>query len=147
MQILLKSTNPKISSIPAIKMQLKIKTHKREELVDITDLIRHRIPISQGVVHIFVSHTTAGITINENADPNLPTDILNFLNKLIPQGRWLHDKIDNNADAHIKASLIGSSISIPVEEGKLQLGTWQNIFLCEFDGPRERNIIVSFLGS
>ena len=147
MQILLKSTNPKISSIPAIKMQLKIKTHKREELVDITDLIRHRIPISQGVVHIFVSHTTAGITINENADPNLPTDILNFLNKLIPQGRWLHDKIDNNADAHIKASLIGSSISIPVEEGKLQLGTWQNIFLCEFDGPRERNIIVSFLGA
>ena len=147
MQILLKLTNPKISSIPAIKMQLKIKTHKREELVDITDLIRHRIPISQGVVHIFVFHTTAGITINENADPNLPTDILNFLNKLIPQGRWLHDKIDNNADAHIKASLIGSSISIPVEEGKLQLGTWQNIFLCEFDGPRERNIIVSFLGA
>ena len=147
MQILLKSTNPKISSIPAIKMQLKIKTHKREELVDITDLIRQRIWICQGVVHIFVVHTTAGITINENADPNLPTDILNFLNKLIPQGRWLHDKIDNNADAHIKASLIGSSISIPVEEGKLQLGTWQNIFLCEFDGPRERNIIVSFLGA
>ena len=129
-------------------MQLKIKSTKREELIDITPLIEEKIKnVKNGILHAFVPHATASITINENADPNIPLDIINFLNKLVPQGKWLHDRMDNNADAHIKASLIGNSISVPIENGKLQLGTWQDIFLCEFDGPRERKIILNVLRS
>jgi len=129
-------------------MELIIKTEKREEFIDITDVIEKKIEdmkIEKGILHIYISHATAGITINENADPNLPIDILNFLGKLVPKGKWMHDRIDNNADAHIKTSLIGNSISIPIESGKLQLGRWQNIFLCEFDGPRERKIILNLV--
>jgi len=126
-------------------MELSINTNKREELVDITSLVEKNIDIKNGILHIFIPHATAGITINENADPNLPEDITDFLNKLVKKGIWRHDKIDNNADAHIKASLIGNSVLIPVENGRLQLGRWQNIFLCEFDGPRKRKIILSFI--
>lgn len=127
-------------------MEITVNTNKREELVDISDLISEKIEIDKGVLHVFVPHATAGITINENADPNLPKDISNFLNGLVPQGKWLHDRIDNNADAHIKTSLIGNSVSIPIEKGKLVLGTWQDIFLCEFDGPRKRKVIINFIG-
>jgi secondary thiamine-phosphate synthase enzyme len=126
-------------------MELSINTNKREELVDITSLVEKNIDIKNGILHIFIPHATAGITINENADPNLPEDITDFLNKLVKKGIWRHDKIDNNADAHIKASLIGNSVLIPVRDNKMQLGTWQNIFLCEFDGPRKRKIILSFI--
>ncbi len=123
-----------------------IQTNKREELIDITALIEEKVKgFNNGIAHIFVPHATAGITINENADPNLPVDITNFLNRLVPKGKWLHDRIDNNADSHIKASIIGNSVSIPVKEGKLQLGTWQDIFLCEFDGPRRRKIIINVI--
>ena len=126
--------------------ELTIKTGKREELIDITALIEEKVKdFEKGIAHIFVPHATTGITINENADPNLPVDITNFLNRLVPQGKWLHDRIDNNADSHIKASIIGNSVSIPVKEGKLQLGTWQDIFLCEFDGPRRRKIIINVI--
>jgi len=125
-------------------MELTIKTNNREELVDITNLIEDKIKeINKGIINIFIPHATAGITINENADQNLPKDISNFLKNLIPQGRFMHDRIDNNADAHIKASIIGNSVSVPVESGKMRLGTWQNIFLCEFDGPRQRKIILN----
>ena len=127
-------------------MEISVSSKKREELIDITPLIREKIEgVEDGILHAFVPHATAGITINENADLNLPIDIANFLNKLVPQGAWLHDRIDNNADAHIKASLIGNSISVPIKNGRLQLGTWQDIFLCEFDGPRKRRIILNVI--
>ncbi len=126
-------------------MELIIRTSKREELVDITNLIEDNLKIEKGIIHIFVPHATCGITINENADPNLPKDISDFLNKLVKKGVWLHDRIDSNADAHIKNSLIGNSTSIPVYDRKIQLGKWQNIFLCEFDGPRKRKIILNFI--
>ncbi len=129
-------------------MELSINTNKREELVDITSLIKEELrknKTKNGILHIFISHATAGITINENADPNLPQDITDFLNKLVKKGIWKHDKIDGNADAHIKASLIGSSVFIPIENEKMQLGTWQDIFLCEFDGPKKRKIILNFI--
>ena len=127
---------------------ISTKTTKRQELKDITDLVRETLgasDIKDGAVHIFIPHATAGITLNENADPNLPKDISNFLKQLVPEGKWMHDRIDNNADAHIKASLIGNSVLIPVKDGEMQLGTWQDIFLCEFDGPRSRNIILNQL--
>ncbi len=128
-------------------MEIKVQTKKREELVDITNLIKNKIEIKKGILHCFIPHATAGITINENADPNLPKDISNFLRDLIPQGKWLHDRIDGNGDSHLKSSLIGNSVSIPIENKKLVLGTWQDIFLCEFDGPRERRIILNEISS
>ena len=126
-------------------MELTIQTNKREELIDITNLIQEKIEIKNGILHVFVPHATCGITINENADPNLPKDISNFLNQLVPEGKWMHDRIDDNADAHIKTSLIGNSIFVPIKNKGLELGTWQNIFLCEFDGPRKRRVILSFI--
>jgi len=126
-------------------MELTIKTSKREELINITNLIEDKVNTDAGVVHVFVPHASAGITINEGADPNLPKDISNFLKKNVPQGKYMHDKIDNNADAHIKASLIGNSVFVPIKNKKLQLGTWQDIFLCEFDGPRTRKVVLNFL--
>jgi len=129
-------------------MKLEIQTSQREELIDITSLVKKELDkseIKNGIIHIFTPHATCGLTINENADENLPKDISDFLNKLVKRGVWMHDKIDNNADAHIKTSLIGNSVSIPFQDKKLQLGTWQDIFLCEFDGPRKRKVILSFL--
>lgn len=126
-------------------MELSINTNKREELIDITSLVEKNIDIKNGILHIFIPHATAGITINENADPNLPKDITDFLNKLVKKGIWKHDKIDDNADSHIKASLIGNSVAIPIENKKMLLGRWQNVFLCEFDGPKKRKIILNFI--
>ncbi len=127
-------------------MEFTIKTSKREEFIDITNLVEKKVrEIDEGLVCIFVPHTTACVTINEKTDPNISIDINNFLNKTVPRGKWLHDVVDGNTDAHIKTSLIGNSINIPVKNGKLQLGTWQCIFFCEFDGPRERKIILTFI--
>ncbi|MEM4244961.1 MAG: secondary thiamine-phosphate synthase enzyme YjbQ [Candidatus Nanoarchaeia archaeon] len=126
--------------------EIKIRSTKREELIDITKKVEELIKgVKEGVVFLYVPHATAGITINENYDPNVNEDILEFLRNLIPKGRWKHDKIDDNADAHIKSSLIGVNQLIPVKDGKLLLGKWQSISLCEFDGPRERTIIVKTL--
>jgi secondary thiamine-phosphate synthase enzyme len=99
------------------------------------------------VCTVFAAHATAGITLNENADPNIGVDFLSALRKLIVEhDGWLHDRIDDNAAAHIKSALVGPSVSIPVEDGKLALGTWQDVFFCEFDGPRSsRNVIVTIV--
>ncbi len=125
--------------------RLSIRTHSRSELMDITGLVRevvHKSKIEKGVCYVFVPHTTAGITINENADPSVRQDILGELNKLVPwQGDYSH--LEGNAAAHIKASLVGSSETIPVEKGDLVLGTWQGVFFAEFDGPRRREIWVT----
>ena len=130
--------------------KISVQTNKRNELVDITELVETEIESfsdenKEGLVNIFIPHATAGVTINENADPNLPKDISNFLTDKIPQGKWLHDKIDGNADSHIKSSVIGNSVMIPFQKGRLLLGQWQDVFLCEFDGPRKRRIILSFI--
>lgn len=126
--------------------ELCIRTSSKNQVIDITsqvDEIVGNSGISEGTCHVYVSHTTASITINENADPNIGGDLLEALNRLVPEGVWQHDKIDDNGAAHIKASLIGPSETIPVRDGKLLLGTWQAVMLVEFDGARERQLIVT----
>ncbi|MEM1535687.1 MAG: secondary thiamine-phosphate synthase enzyme YjbQ [Candidatus Pacearchaeota archaeon] len=126
-------------------MEITIKTNKREEIIDITEKINEivkKTKIKKGFCIVFVPHATAAITINESYDPAIKEDFLSLLRTMVPKGKWLHDKIDNNADAHIKSAIIGSSVVIPIANSKLQLGTWQGIMFCEFDGPRERKIIL-----
>src|SRR5574341_1704988 len=123
---------------------LTVKTDAAQQLVDITTTIRHVVResgVARGVCHLFVPHTTAAITINENTDPDVKQDIVNILESLVPsRARYLHG--EGNAHAHAKASLIGPSLFVFVEAGQLVLGTWQSIFFCEFDGPRTRNLFV-----
>ena len=124
---------------------LKILSHQREELVEFTDEVQSKLAESgakEGIVCLYVQHTTAGLTINENADPDVPRDMLHALRTLIPQHGMGFRHGEENSDAHIKASLVGPSVTIPVTEGKLLLGRWQGIFLCEFDGGRERKVIM-----
>ncbi|OED12013.1 hypothetical protein A9239_06560 [Methanosarcina sp. A14] len=129
-------------------MQLKIETSKRIELVDITSQVQEEVmkcEIIEGICLISTRHTTAGIIINEN-ESGLKEDILDLLNKLVPAGAgYRHDRIDNNADSHLKAVLIGASEALPVSAGKLELGTWQRIFFAEMDGPRSRTVNVTLL--
>lgn len=124
--------------------RLEIVTTARVELIDITTKISQVVSesdVKEGVCYIFVPHTTAAITINENADPSVRQDILNEFNKIVPlENRYSHR--EGNADAHIKSTLIGTSQVVPVENGRLVLGTWQGIYFCEFDGPRRRRVLV-----
>jgi secondary thiamine-phosphate synthase enzyme len=126
---------------------LRIKTRTKAELVDVTSPVAgcvHESGIQSGVCQVYVSHTTAGVLINENADPGVLEDILATLDRLVPwNGPYRH--IEDNAAAHIKAILVGTSQTIPVRDGKLALGRWQGIFLAEFDGPRERELRVTML--
>lgn len=128
--------------------KLNIKTTKREILVDITNEIKQIVKnskIKEGICRIFVPHTTAGITINENADPAVKRDIIKYLKELIPKDpNFSHS--EGNSDAHIKSSLIGSSISIIIHEGKFVLGTWQGVMFAEFDGPRNRKVFIQVQG-
>ncbi|HMH45047.1 MAG TPA: secondary thiamine-phosphate synthase enzyme YjbQ [Pyrinomonadaceae bacterium] len=124
---------------------LKVRSHQREELVEFTDQVREKLKKSEakeGVVVLYVQHTTAGLTVNENADPDVPRDMLHALRTLIPQHGMDFRHGEENSDAHIKASLIGPTVTVPFAEGKLLLGRWQGIFLCEFDGGRERKVIM-----
>ena len=129
----------------------KIQTHQREVLVDITDQIVSITETSQvqnGLIHVYAQGATAAIMIQENWDESVQTDVVHFLRKIIPQGVWLHDRQDGNGDAHLKAGLVGPSETIPIISGKLGLSRWQNIFFCEFDGPRqERSIVCTILPS
>jgi len=124
---------------------LKVRSHEREELVEFTDAVQKQLSASnqkEGLVVLYVQHTTAGLTVNENADPDVARDMLHLLRTLIPQHGMGFRHGEENSDAHIKASLVGSSVTIPFSEGKLLLGRWQGIFLCEFDGGRERQVIM-----
>ncbi|HHV23357.1 MAG: secondary thiamine-phosphate synthase enzyme YjbQ [Methanosarcina sp.] len=129
-------------------MKLKIETSKRIELVDITSEILKEVrksEIPKGICLISTRHTTAGIIINEN-ESGLREDILDLLNKLVPAGTgYRHDRIDNNADSHLRAVLLGASEALPILEGKLELGTWQRIFFAEMDGPRNRTVDITLL--
>jgi secondary thiamine-phosphate synthase enzyme len=125
--------------------EFSVRTRKQQEMVDITGRVRDLVQqsgIREGICLVYVPHATAAVAINENADPNVCEDILDALAGLIPEGKWRHDRIDNNAAAHIKATILGPSEAVPVREGRLRLGTWQSLMLVELDGPRERTIIV-----
>ncbi|MBI4560796.1 MAG: YjbQ family protein [Candidatus Rokubacteria bacterium] len=120
-------------------------TSKRLELIDITRQVASVVAASkvkEGLCTVFARHATAAVVINENADPGFRQDVLSLLDKLIPEGVWEHDKVDDNGAAHLKATLLGPSQVIPVRDGKLLLGTWQGITLVELDGPRKREIVV-----
>jgi secondary thiamine-phosphate synthase enzyme len=123
-------------------------TSSAETMVDITNEVRAVVAENpeHSLCALYARGATSAIMIQENWDPNIGTDILNCLSGLVPKGKWLHDRVDNNADAHIKAGIVGASETIPIEDGGLLLSTWQNIFFCEFDGPREqREVVVTLL--
>ncbi|MBF0425718.1 MAG: YjbQ family protein [Magnetococcales bacterium] len=124
---------------------INIRTRHREELIDITGHVESAVRssgIRNGLVSLFAQGATAGIMIQENWDESVQRDAIALLAKLIPRGVWLHDHQDGNGDAHLKSGLVGPSESIPVIDGHLGLSTWQNIFFCEFDGPRDQRSIV-----
>jgi secondary thiamine-phosphate synthase enzyme len=128
---------------------ITISTHQREILVDITEQVKSVVResgIRDGLVSVYAQGATAAIMIQENWDDSVQTDVVNLLKKMIPKGVWLHDKQDGNGDAHLKSGLVGPSESIPIINGEPGLSTWQNIFFCEFDGPRnERRVVVTVL--
>jgi len=123
---------------------ISVKTGSRNEMVDITSSVQKEISkagVDEGLCVVYVPHTTAGVTINEGADPAVCTDIVSKLNDLVPPNAG-YRHMEGNADSHIKASLVGSSVTVLVEKGRLVLGTWQKIFFCEFDGPRSRKVFI-----
>jgi len=128
---------------------LRIRTNKSQEIIDITSQVEEAVKkskVKEGLCCVYARHATCAIIVNENHDPSVCEDILDMLNKLIPEhAAYKHDKIDSNAHAHIKAAILGPGEVIPVKEGKLQLGKWQGIALAEFDGPREREVIVDIV--
>jgi secondary thiamine-phosphate synthase enzyme len=122
---------------------LTFSSRSREEMIDITREVEKNLPADgDGVCVLFVRHTTCGLTVNENADPDVRTDMLGFLKRLIPQHESHFKHGEQNSDAHIKSSIVGSSVTVPFEKGKLLLGRWQGVYLCEFDGPRERQVLL-----
>jgi len=127
--------------------KISIKTSRRIELIDVTGQIQNIVSKSKakdGICFVFCPHTTAGLTINENADPQVKRDIINTLNKLVPDNAgYAHS--EGNADSHIKSSLFGSSLAIFIEDGQLAFGTWQGIYFCEGDGPRSREVWIKIL--
>ncbi len=126
---------------------LNVRSKSKTEFIDITEDIRSLVResgIKHGTCHIYVPHTTAGVTINEGADPAVKRDVLTTLNRLVPfEGDYLH--MEGNSAAHIKATLVGASQTVFIEDGKLILGTWQSIYFCEFDGPRHRRVLVRII--
>jgi len=129
--------------------EIILSTSKKQELIDITPRINTIIKkskVENGICNVFAAHATAAIIINENYDPNICLDLLDALDKLVPSGVWRHDRIDGNADSHIKSAILGPSETIPIKNGELQLGTWQAPMLVELDGPKERKIIVQVIG-
>jgi secondary thiamine-phosphate synthase enzyme len=128
-----------------MQQTISVSTSKRLELIDITSQVASVVAASrlkEGLCTVFARHATAALVINENADPGFRQDVVSLLDRLIPEGVWEHDKVDDNGAAHLKATLLGPSQVVPVRDGKLLLGTWQGIALVELDGPRTREIIV-----
>lgn len=125
----------------------EVPTKTRNEFIDITHKIEEAINksgIKSGICVVFVPHTTAAVTINENADPSVKSDIVKTLNKVIP-ANWDYTHIEGNSDSHIKSTLVSPSITLIIENGKLVLGTWQGVYFCEFDGPRRRKVFIKIL--
>ncbi|MCU7915656.1 MAG: secondary thiamine-phosphate synthase enzyme YjbQ [Candidatus Thiodiazotropha sp. (ex Gloverina cf. vestifex)] len=132
-----------------MQQTIHLETHMRETLVDITQQVESVVRKSgtrNGIVSVYAQGATAAIMIQENWDESVQTDVVNLLRKIIPQGVWLHDAQDGNGDAHLKAGLVGPSETIPLLDGVMGLSRWQNIFFCEFDGPRaDRKVVCSIL--
>lgn len=129
---------------------IEVRTTQRDQFVEITERVEQAVRsagIHSGIVVVFVPHTTAGVTINENADPDVVHDMLLTLKRLVPHDAAGYRHAERNSDSHVKASMMGSSVHVLVEEGRLVLGTWQGIYLCEFDGPRTRMVHIQTLGS
>ncbi|HEX8147154.1 MAG TPA: secondary thiamine-phosphate synthase enzyme YjbQ [Pyrinomonadaceae bacterium] len=129
--------------------RIMLRSRGREDLVEFTEEVGEIVResrVREGACVLFVRHTTAGLTVNENADPDVPRDMLHCLRTLIPQHGMGFRHGEQNSDAHIKASLVGPSVTVPFADGKLLLGRWQGIFLCEFDGPRSREVVLSIIG-
>ena len=125
---------------------IKVQSKQREEMIEITAEVSKLLPeTGEGVCILFIQHTTCGLTINENADPDVKHDFLLFLKNTIPQFYKGFKHFEHNSDAHLKSSLMGASVTVPFENGKLLLGRWQGIYLCEFDGARERKILVKII--
>lgn len=128
-------------------MEITVTSSKRNEMIDITDNIAELVRLSgvaEGLCYVFVPHTTAAVTINENADPSVQRDILKTLAQVFPQDP-AHEHNEGNSDAHIKSSLVGASEIIAIDRGRLVLGTWQGVFFCEFDGPRTRKVRIRII--
>ena len=124
---------------------ITLQSQQREQLIDITEDIKRvvtRSGIQSGLVSVYAQGATAAIMIQENWDDSVQTDVINLLRKVIPQGVWLHDRQDGNGDSHLKSGLVGPSETIPLVNGRLGLSRWQNIFFCEFDGPRQDRHVV-----
>ena len=132
-----------------MQKNIVVSTSRHNELLDLTKEVSEIVgqsKIETGIVNVYVQGATAGIMIQENWDESVQNDVVSLFNKLIPAGAWEHDAQDNNGDSHLKAGIVGPSESIPLINGKMGLSTWQNIFLCEFDGPRtKRNIVVTII--
>ncbi|MEJ2692168.1 MAG: secondary thiamine-phosphate synthase enzyme YjbQ [Candidatus Thiodiazotropha sp.] len=132
-----------------MQQTIRLETHRREMLVDITPQVERLVlesGVRQGLVNLYAQGATAAIMIQENWDESVQSDVIDLLRKLIPQGVWQHDAQDGNGDAHLKAGLVGPSECIPLIDGRLGLSRWQNIFFCEFDGPRaDRRVVCSLL--
>ncbi|HEX7407548.1 MAG TPA: secondary thiamine-phosphate synthase enzyme YjbQ [Candidatus Binatia bacterium] len=129
-----------------MQSEFHIRSHRKYEMLDITAQVAgivHQTKATDGICSVYVTHATAAVIINENDDPNVCEDIIEALDKLVPEGIWRHDRVDNNAAAHIKAAILGPGETIPVRDGKLVLGTWQAIMLVELDGPRDRRVVVT----
>lgn len=131
-------------------VDLLVRTQSARELVDLTDSVGRAVReagITTGICHVFVAGATAAVVVHEGDDPELKADLLNLLDQVVPEGRWRHDRIDDNGAAHLRSAWLSPSETLPVRDGELSLGTWQRIFLCEFDGPRHaRPIRVTVLG-
>jgi secondary thiamine-phosphate synthase enzyme len=128
-----------------MRKDLHVTTHAREELVDITEQVRAAVAesgVRDGVCCLYAQGATAAVMVQENWDASVRTDVVDCLRKLIPRGVWLHDQQDGNGDAHLKAGIVGPSEVIPIVAGALGLSTWQNLFLCDFDGPRAQRTVV-----
>jgi secondary thiamine-phosphate synthase enzyme len=128
---------------------ITLQTHQREILIDITPMVEGLVQqsgVSCGLINIYAQGATASIMIQENWDESVQTDVVNLLRKMIPRGVWLHDAQDGNGDSHLKSGLVGPSETVPIIDGRLGLSTWQNIFFCEFDGPRnDRRVLCTII--
>lgn len=129
-----------------MQREFLIQSRQKYEMIDVTQRVASIVAeadVGEGMCSVFVPHATAAVIINENDDPQVCDDVLDALSKLIPEGVWRHDRVDGNAAAHIKASILGPSETIPVASGKLVLGTWQAIMVVDLDGPRQRRVVVT----
>ena len=128
-------------------MEISVKTNSGQEFIELNSVLEEELAqsgVKDGLMTVFIPHTTAGITINENADPDVVRDMLNSFNKNFPvEGNYLH--MEGNSHAHIKASIMGSSVDLIIEDGRLALGTWQGVYFCEFDGPRLRKMFIKII--